>query len=130
MSLSVRQLPPAPTLTEALRKLRFASDGACNVRIEIAIQQPTPPLSWLAAQPSGQRLYWADRSGWRVAGWGFADVRSQLPSGQDGRYFGGMAFDGSDGSNFRIWRVDVAAESYLSGKPEPVSAPCLPQQRQ
>ena len=40
--------------------------------------------------------------------------------------FGGMSFDGSDGSNFRIWSVPVGANSYLSGNPVPKEAPCLP----
>ena len=40
--------------------------------------------------------------------------------------FGGMKFDGTDGANFRIWRVPVGANSYLSGNPTPAQASCLP----
>ena len=40
--------------------------------------------------------------------------------------FGGMDFRGGDGSNFRIWSVDVGADSYLSKRPVPEEAPCLP----
>jgi len=40
--------------------------------------------------------------------------------------FGGMVFDGSDGANFRIWKINVGANSYMTKKKViPVSAPCL-----
>jgi hypothetical protein len=40
--------------------------------------------------------------------------------------FGGMMFDGSDGANFRIWKVNVGANSYMTKKQViPLSAPCL-----
>ncbi len=93
MSTSVRRLPDAATLAEGLRRLRLAAEDARGVRLEVGIQQPIDPLAWLAAQPAGQRLYWADRGGCRIAGWGFADVREHLPDGREGRYLGGMAFD-------------------------------------
>jgi hypothetical protein len=40
--------------------------------------------------------------------------------------FDGMKFDGSDGSNFRIWKVNVKAHSYLSKNPIPTESICLP----
>ena len=40
--------------------------------------------------------------------------------------FGGMVFDGSDGANFRIWKINVGANSYMTkSKANPLSAPCL-----
>jgi hypothetical protein len=39
--------------------------------------------------------------------------------------FDGMKFDGSDGANFRLWKVHVNAQSYLSKKPVPAEAPCM-----
>lgn len=93
MSLPVHQLPDAPTLSEALKALKASAKGLRSVRIEIKNRRPVSPLSWLAAQPSGQRLYWADRSEAQLAGWGFADVRDRLPGHGTGCYFGGMAFD-------------------------------------
>jgi len=39
-------------------------------------------------------------------------------------FFGEMAFDGSDGYNFRIWSVAINGDSYLSGKPIPPVSPC------
>ena len=38
--------------------------------------------------------------------------------------FGGMAFDGSDGANFRLWSVDVGGNSYLSKDPKPKMVAC------
>lgn len=95
MSLPVRQLPDAPSLEAALTALKTAAEGSCSVQLEIKNRRPVPPLAWLAAQPSGQRLYWADRSDQQHAGWGFADVRDHLPDHGTGCYFGGMAFDPS-----------------------------------
>jgi len=40
--------------------------------------------------------------------------------------FGGMKFDGSNGANFRIWRIAIGANSYLSAQtPHPASLPCF-----
>ncbi|MFT5683149.1 MAG: menaquinone-specific isochorismate synthase [Myxococcota bacterium] len=93
MSLLVIRLPDVDTLADGLRMLRERAGDAAGVQLEVTIRQAVDPLAWLAAQPAGQRLYWADRGGSEVAGWGFADVQERLPDGSDGRYFGGMAFD-------------------------------------
>lgn len=93
MSLIVIRYPAAATLAEGLATLREAAAGRRGMVLEIGITQPVEPLAWLIAQPAGQRLYWSDRSGHVCAGWGFADVRTDLTGDLYGRYFGGMAFD-------------------------------------
>ena len=66
-------------------------------------------------------MQWPDTFGWDGHALIFVSNKLQLFA------FGGMVFDGSDGSNFRIWSVGGIAgspESYLSGDPIPTHGQC------
>jgi len=66
-------------------------------------------------------MQWPDTFAWDTSGHLYF-VSNKLPL----FLFGGMKFDGSDGANFRIWRVFVNEKSYLSELPIPPWLPCEP----
>lgn len=93
-----RTFPAAASLEAALAALRAAPLTADTpLQIEIPLLQAPDPLKWIAAQPAGHRLYWSNRRGHRIAGWGFADQRDVGALTEmrldDRRWFGGVAFD-------------------------------------
>lgn len=69
-------------------------------------------------------MQWPDTFAWDDDGYLY------FSSNKLQRYiFKTMQFDGSDGSNFRIWKVKTNSSSYLkSSDPFPPSLPCLPKQ--
>jgi sugar lactone lactonase YvrE len=84
--------------------------------------QPGTPLdSAEVVARNATTMQWPDTFAWDGKG-GMIFVSNKLQLFA----FGGMKFDGSDGTNFKIWRVDVNANSYLSGNPQPETAQCLP----
>ena len=66
-------------------------------------------------------MQWPDTFAWDSASGSLIFVSNKLQLFA----FDGMKFDGSDGANFRLWKVNANAQSYLSGYPVPAEAPCL-----
>lgn len=65
-------------------------------------------------------MQWPDTFAWGNGSLYFVSNKLQLFA------FDGMKFDGSDGANFRIWKVNVGANSYMTNNTiDPVELPCL-----
>eukprot|EP01124_Arcella_intermedia_P016930 TRINITY_DN2354_c0_g1_i1.p1 TRINITY_DN2354_c0_g1~~TRINITY_DN2354_c0_g1_i1.p1 ORF type:complete len:392 (-),score=56.59 TRINITY_DN2354_c0_g1_i1:96-1271(-) len=62
---------------------------------------------------------WPDTFAWDLEGYLYF-VSNKLQK----FLFGQMKFDGSDGANFRIWRVYTGMKSYLTGNPVPAQQAC------
>ncbi|MEL6341740.1 MAG: isochorismate synthase [Myxococcota bacterium] len=93
-----RQLPAVDSLAEALAALRaLPANVDEDTQFTVPLRQAPDPLRWIAAQPSGQRLFWSDRDGQQIAGWGFAAEAStaELTAIRLDRrpWIGGLAFD-------------------------------------
>jgi len=67
-------------------------------------------------------MQWQDTFAWDASGYLYF-VSNKLQK----FFYGGMKWDGSDGANFRVWKVFVNSKSYLSGNPKPPSRPCQQQ---
>lgn len=99
-------------------RLYFGNQATSSV---MSWEMGTPIESAVAIAVNTSTMQWPDTFAWDGRG-GLVFVSNKLQLFA----FGGMMFDGSDGANFRVWSVDVGANSYLSGDPQPPGAECLP----
>ena len=99
-------------------RLYFGNQATSSV---MSWEMGTSIESAVAVAVNTSTMQWPDTFAWDGNG-GLVFVSNKLQLFA----FGGMMFDGSDGANFRVWSVDVGANSYLSGDPQPPRAECLP----